>query len=87
MKNLFKKYWHILLVIFLVPVIAIVFILKKYGADGNVVVSLTMSALAYYGTVILAVGGDGKDLYAQCGIGAQETGKSAIEVREWYYEV
>ena len=55
MKNLFKKYWHILLVIFLVPVIAIVFILKKYGVDGNVVVSLTMSALAYYGTVILAV--------------------------------
>ena len=55
MKNLFKKYWHILLVIFLVPVIAIVFILKKFGADGNVVVSLTMSALAYYGTVILAV--------------------------------
>lgn len=55
MKNLFKKYWHILLVIFFVPVIAIFIILKKYKVDGNLVVSLTMSALAYYGTVILAV--------------------------------
>ena len=41
----------------------------------------------FHSPMVVRLGGKGKDLYAQCGVGAQENGKSTIEVKEWYYEV
>lgn len=55
MGKLIKKYWHILLAIFLVPVLVILVLFKKFDMDGSSVISIMTAALAYYGTVILAV--------------------------------